>query len=60
MATIYYSTWQCSLGAGKVGPQGMLGYSLLKQIKEFEISSWPGFPGEIKGTDIAGREKDHG
>lgn len=60
MAGIYYCTWHCSLGVGKVGPQGMLGNSLLEQIKELEISSWPGFPGEIRGTDFAGREKDHG
>lgn len=58
MATIYYSTWHWVLGAGRV--QGTLGYSLSQQIKELEITSWPGFPSEIRRTDIAGREKGHG
>lgn len=60
MATIYYSTWHCSLRAGRVGSHGMLGYSLLQQIKELEITSWPGFPSEIGRTDIVGREKGPG
>lgn len=55
MATIYYSTWHWGLGAGRV--RGTLGYSLSQQIKELEITSWPGFPSEIRRTDIAGREK---
>lgn len=37
-----------------MGSRGMLGYSFLQQIKELEITSWPGFPSEIGRTDIVG------
>ena len=43
-----------------MGPHGLLGYSLSQQIKELEISSWPGFPSEIGGADITGRGKGCG
>lgn len=56
----YYSAWHCSLGAGRVGPCGMLGYSLSEQRKELEITSWPGFPSEMGRADIAGRGKGPG
>lgn len=36
------------------------GISLSEQIKELEITSWPGFPSEIGRADIAGQGKGPG
>lgn len=47
-------------GSLGVGSHGMLGCSESEQIKELEMTSWPGFPSEIGRADIVGREKGPG